>query len=113
MKTHFSLNGDSFGVCGRQARRKTHQTWRVDCLACKNYDEFKNAAAAADLAAEAAFWAQTPRKYTPQFGAELVCECGSDLFRYKGRSCYGHFDDYKCAGCGKETSRITETGMCF
>lgn len=113
MKTHFQTVNETYAACGRPAKRMRTNVREVDCLNCKKESVYVAAKAAADLASEAIFWAQTPRKYSPQFGSGLICECGSDLFRYKGRSCYGHYDDYKCAGCGKDTSRLTETGMCF
>lgn len=119
MKTHFTTNENPstvYSECGRAVsgpRWVTRNVYAVDCLNCKRYSTFKDAKNSADLATEAAFWAQTPRKFTPQFGSDLICECGNDLFRYKGRECHGHYDAYECAECGKSTSRLTETGMCF
>lgn len=111
LKTHLAT-GPVTTACGIGRRTSTTPS-RVDCRNCQNTPAFGQAKNTADAAIKAAFDAQEPRQFKPQFGRELVCECGSDLFRYKGRSCYGHYDDYVCAACGKETSRITETGMSF
>lgn len=116
MKTHLAITSPTgvASACGRGARMDTSAS-RTTCLNCQRQPEYIEAKANADAKAEAAFWAQTPGPARGQFDTEnIVCrECDGDMFRPKGRSCYGHYEDYKCANCGHVTSRITETGMSF
>lgn len=100
MKTHFATKHNG-PACGRPAKRVRENVRETDCSFCMKTEVYVEAKAASDAA------------YKPQFGKPLVCECGSGLFRYKGRESYGHYEVYKCAECGTETSRMTETGMSF
>lgn len=71
--------------------------------------------AAAVVAAEAAFVAQTPRTIVPQFGrvndqGVMECyKCQGVLFRERPRSLFSYH--YVCEGCGTSIHPMTETGM--
>lgn len=112
-KYHFYL--EKGNACGRAGRVITDRVNYVTCLNCKATPEFKEAKADLDAQREAAFQAQEPRQVgEPWQNGLIVCRVdGTDLFRYRGRSCYGHYDDWVCAECGTVASRLTETGMCF
>lgn len=123
-KTHLYANSTTVTVaaCGRYLGTKyrgTQVTSKVTCLNCKESEAFALHDARQRLAAEQAFEAQEPREYRePWREGVITCDrlvfgepCKSTQFRYKGRSCYGHYDDYQCAKCRGETSRLTETGM--
>lgn len=116
-KTHYATSNVATSVCGRGKRLVTGAlVSQVTCLNCKDTPEYQEARAAAEAARRAAFDAQTPTTVREPWGqrGEMVCsECGHNLFRYQGRSCYGHYEDHVCANCGHVESRLTETGMCF
>jgi len=116
LKTHFAT--ETGAACGREARSRciTANVWVVSCLKCQQTPEFTQAQDAALAASKAAFDAQEPRSYSEPWMStgNIACpDCGGEQFRYKGRSCHGHYDDYVCAHCGTTTSRLTETGMSF
>lgn len=112
-KTHFSRNG--YVACGRTSKRTTGVTSQVTCGHCVQSERFVQADARQRLAAKAAFDAQEPRTVPEPWvsGAFIICTCGGTLFRDSGRTCYGHYDNWVCAACGKTASRLTETGMSF
>ncbi len=114
MKTHFAPALGMSADCGR-GQRTTDQTAAVDCLSCISRNAFQEAHQKFVLAKEAAFQAQVPATVPePWREGTIVCNtCDGFLFRYRGRSCMGHYDDWVCSDCGHTTSRLTETGMCF
>ena len=114
VKTHYATGADSdVSVCGR-GKRLSSNTRYVDCGLCQNKSEFIKARDEAAAQREAEFQAQTPRAFgEPWRDGNITCKCGSQLFRYRGRSCHGHYDDFVCSMCGETTSRLTETGMSF
>lgn len=117
LKTHYLANGRI--ACNRVARstgaaRAVDNVFAVNCGLCRNNQDFKDAVEVALAAKQAAFEAQTPKPATHLLGHALIClMCDGTLFRYQGRSCMGHYDDYVCANCGTVNSTLTETGMCF
>lgn len=113
-KRHYSV-GPHGNACGRASALNTTNVYNVTCLLCQANDQFLAGKRIADDAKDEAFKAQAPRTYAePWTKGNITCrECGSDQFRYQGRSCYGHYDDHVCANCGHTESRLTETGMCF
>lgn len=114
-KVHFQAEGARGTSCGREAWRTSTVPGAVTCRNCQKTPEFVIAKAQADAKAEEAFWEQAPRTIKEPFSARnLICPaCGDEFFRYKGRSCYGHYDVYVCANCNREVERLTETGMSF
>ncbi len=116
MKIHFSLEGPAV-ACRFKAKRWTALVSRVDCLRCQKTPEFIEVKAAADKVKQEAFDAQEPRIIREPWHQEvvyMVCKaCGHNLFRYRGRSCMGHYEDHVCSRCGNVESRLTETGMSF
>ena len=117
MKTHFAVpvafSTEVVASCGR-GKRLDSNVYRVDCELCKNRDAYILAKEEADRKKHDAFIAQTPRQFgEPWKDGIIVCQNGHDLFRYRGRSCYGHYDDFVCSECGDVQSRLTETGMSF
>jgi hypothetical protein len=113
MKTHFGTG--PYSACKRgTGRRITENVHQVTCLLCTQTDLFIRAKTTADIARKEAFDAQVPRECSAQFGGPVKCsECSGVLFRIGDRSCYGHYENYHCAGCGHVESRLTETGMSF
>jgi hypothetical protein len=116
MRTHFAIDTTTglISACGR-GKRIDLNVYRVDCGLCKQKAMFIDAHAAAETEREAAFMRQEPRIIPePWRDGHLVCRnCGGDQFRVGDRTCYGHYQDYVCAGCGNKESRLTETGMSF
>lgn len=113
MKTHYE-HGPHGNACGRASSNSTTEPHRVTCLVCQKSDQFLAAKSVADAAKHEAFMAQTPRQFRePWKSGNIVCECGSDLFRMGNRTCYGHYQNYHCSACGHIESRLTETGMSF
>lgn len=112
MKSHFAVNDKS--ECGR-GKVITDKVRRVTCLVCQSREAFVLAKAADDADRLQAFYDQTPRTFAEPWNGKgnIVCNCGSDLFRQADRTCYGHYDNYVCASCGETTQRLTETGMSF
>ena len=106
-KTHLTIG------CGR-GKNTTTDVYRVTCLSCQGTEAYAAAKEVADAEREARFLAQTPRQVREPWREGIITcrECGGDLFRYKGRTCYGHYEDYQCV-CGHVESRLTETGMSF
>lgn len=117
-KKHYAKTGNGTGVCGRtpsNARNATNNVFAVDCRRCQAQSEFIDAMAKAAADKMEAFLTQEPRKVRePWKDGDMTCgECGGDLFRHADRTCYGHYDNWVCAGCGHNESRLTETGMSF
>lgn len=117
-KTHFSIDpANSLAVaCGRTVNDhgQTPFTARVTCGTCKSRKAFKEQEVKDKAAAHERFMAQEPREFGERWRDGLItCQNGHTLFRYAGRSCYGHYDEYVCAECGDGQSRLTETGMSF
>lgn len=118
-KTHW-YNGTK-NVCGQpvnmlhdRSLNINTNTFRTDCGSCILRNEFQEAHQKAVLAKEAAFQAQEPREYgEPWKDGVITCKNGHTLLRYRGRSCYGHYDDWECSQCEDKPSRLTETGMSF
>jgi hypothetical protein len=107
MKTHMNHG------CGR-GKRTTSNVYQVDCGLCQKTPEYVVSRQIADRKREDEFNAQVPRQFAePWKNGLIVCGCGNDTFRYLGRSCYGHYDEFVCAACGSGQSRLTETGMSF
>jgi hypothetical protein len=120
---------DYLTPCGRDIAdgiRASDVAANVTCGLCRKSPAYLKAKAEADAREQAEFEAQTPHTVSPSFArlnsdGVLECRnllgpestCSSVLFRYQGRSCMGHYDDYVCAACGHTTSTLTETGMCF
>lgn len=112
----FHLKDTNVGaVCGRVKGLMTDQINRVTCLNCKNQPEYIEAAAAATARETESFLAQEPRQFSePWKDGTITCDvCLGTLFREGNRTCYGHYANYVCAGCGATQSRLTETGMSF
>lgn len=109
--THFQADNQS--ACGR-APGGTTNTFAVTCGSCILRNSFQDAHEKAKREKKAAFEAQVPRKFAePWKDGNITCPCGSDLFRHADRTCYGHYDNWVCASCGSNQSRLTETGMSF
>lgn len=112
MRTHLKVNDRAW--CGR-GKRLSDNIHRVDCRLCQQSPEGVGAMAAAVVAAEAAFVAQTPRTIVPQFGrvndqGVMECyKCQGVLFRERPRSLFSYH--YVCEGCGTSIHPMTETGM--
>lgn len=115
VKYHFVL--EKGNACGRPGRVITDKVQYVTCLNCRRTPEFVAAMIELKAQKEAAFEAQTPRKFSEpwhQGNVPMVCKsCGNDTFREADRTCYGHYANYVCAACGGTESRLTETGMSF
>jgi hypothetical protein len=111
-KIHFNVNGHN--ACGRTGRM-LESVNRVTCLNCQKRPEFIEAQVKATAAETEAFLAQEPREFRePWKEGTITCgECLGTLFREANRTCYGHYANYVCAGCGSNQSRLTETGMSF
>lgn len=112
-KTHFKMNNGT--ACGRPATRTSDVVNRVTCLNCKKQPEFIDAQATALAKETERFMAQEPRQIAePWKDGVITCDvCLGDKFREANRTCYGHYANYVCAGCGANQSRLTETGMSF
>jgi hypothetical protein len=114
MKTHLDVGGRA--VCKRGANI-TRNVYNVTCLLCTDTSFYRQAKVTADVAKQAAFEAQEPRKHIEpwhQGQVPMVCKaCGNDTFREADRTCYGHYANFVCAGCGLTESRLTEKGMSF
>jgi hypothetical protein len=112
-KTHYA-HGPHGNACKRASAKGTTNVYRVDCLACQKSDQFTAAKVEADAKRHETFMAQEPREFgEPWKDGIITCMMGHTLFRYAGRSCYGHYDEYVCAECGDAQSRLTEAGMSF
>lgn len=113
IKIHFEINGAS--ACGRGNR--THQSvTQVTCGLCAKKDAYIEAMAKAQADKMERFLAQEPttvREPWERDKAMACSDCGSLLFRHADRTCYGHYDNWVCANCGHNESRLTETGMSF
>lgn len=108
MKTHLTQG------CNR-GKVTTTNVYAVTCELCKRSVPYQVAKEVADASRQAAFEAQTPRQVREPWreGVIICSECGGDLFRMGGRTCYGHYQEHVCAACGHSESRLTETGMSF
>ena len=124
MKKHYAPTGEPKGVCGRSfgVHGGTSNTFDVTCGSCILRNQFQEDHQKAVIAKEAAFMATTPRQFAePWNDGIIVCRgkveggypCDSTLFRQADRTCYGHYDNFKCSECGHVESRLTETGMSF
>jgi hypothetical protein len=119
MRTHFATGPAVIGrpevaACRPGGKRLTSNVYAVDCLNCKNKAAYQVAKKVADDARETKFQAQEPREYgEPWHDGVITCKNGHTLLRYRGRSCYGHYDDWECSQCDDKPSRLTETGMSF
>lgn len=113
-KIHFNVNHKP--ACGREGRI-ADGPFGVTCLACAKQEAYIEAMAKAAADKMERFLAQEPRPITEPWhegNVPMVCsECGGTLFRVADRTCYGHYQNYTCAGCGHNESRLTETGMSF
>lgn len=115
MRTHFAIDTTTglIPACGR-GKRIDLNVYRVDCGLCKQKAMYIDAHAAAEVEKEAAFLRQVPRTFGEPWREGLItCQNGHTLFRYAGRSCHGHYDEYVCSECGDGQSRLTERGMSF
>jgi hypothetical protein len=113
-KTHFvSPHRPDTPACRLSKGRTTDNPFQVTCSLCKGTTRWFEALANAQAAKKAAFEAQVPTQHSDFMGRPIMCSCGNDTFRYQGRSCMGHYEDYVCSNCGAINSRLTETGMSF
>lgn len=113
-KIHFE-HGPHGNACGRASSRSTTNVHRVDCRACGKTPQFIEAMATAQAVKMEQFLAQEPRVIKePWKEGYIECtQCGWDQFRMADRTCHGHYENYVCAACGHNESRLTETGMSF
>lgn len=113
MKTHYTPGGGTT-ACGHKGR-VSGNVFAVDCRLCARKLVFIEAQAKAAAEKMERFLAQEPVAVKePWKDGHMTCkECGHDKFRHADRTCYGHYDNWTCAKCGANESRLTETGMSF